>query len=137
MGREFTPTILLHKKFASCPKLKIWKTIFFLIFKKRNLKNYFPNFKFGTGSEFLVEGDHWHKFSSPHPNFYGSIFIFYDHVIISYDPIVISAAIGDCYFGGHRRSSFHYFGDRRSLFGNKICFFVSLLTMPFASRFTI
>ncbi len=31
-GREFTSTILSQKEFASCPKIKIWKTIFYISF---------------------------------------------------------------------------------------------------------
>ncbi len=96
-GREFTTTILLHKKFPSCPKLKIWKTIFLIFWKKSNLKNCFANFNFGTGGELVQGEDHLHKLSSP-SKFLWPILAVIDNLYRSSNC--------DCYFDGDRRSLF-------------------------------
>ncbi len=93
------------------PNLKFGKQFFFKL-KKRNLKNCFPNFKFGTGGELFVEGDHWRKLFSSSPSFYGPIIISYICYFggdwwLLFQPqsvIVILMVIGNHYFGGNRRS---------------------------------
>ncbi len=121
-GREFTTTILLHKKFAillhkkfaSCPKLKIWKTIFFIFWKKSNLKNCFPNYNFGTGGELFLGEDYWRKPSST-SKFLWPILAVIDNLYRSsnwrllfrlWSAIVVLAVIGDSYFSHYQRLLF-------------------------------
>ncbi len=93
VGREFTTTIPLQKKFASCPKLKIWKTIFFLILKKENKNIAFQILILGEETNFFGGRgeDLWCKLYIP-LRFYGPYW--------RRSTIVMAAAIGDCYFGG-------------------------------------
>ncbi len=103
--REFTPTIHLQKKFASCPKLKIWETIFKLFFFQNFSKYYFSNFKFGTEGELFVDGDCCCKLSSIPAQVFMVRSVFF---------ISLFSMIRLLF---QRQSSIiHYFGDQRSLF---------------------
>ncbi len=105
------------KSTPPAPNLKFGKQFFFNILKKRNLKDCFPNFNFGTEGELFLGKDRWHKLSSP-SKFLWSILAAMDNRYCNgnwrllfrwslfWQPsgIVILASTGNCYFGSDWRS---------------------------------